>query len=140
MAELTTLILKNDLAEVERVASFISALCEQHAVPPELEYDLNLALDEIITNVIKHAHSDGGEHPFTVRVTLSDEEFVAQVEDAGVEFNPTKHPPPDLDSPIEQRRIGGLGIYLVQQIMDSMEYERTAGKNLVTLRKRITSP
>jgi anti-sigma regulatory factor (Ser/Thr protein kinase) len=138
MTEQATLILKNDVSELARVMNFVSDLCLQNSIPPETEYDLNLALDEMITNVAKHAYPEGGEHHFTVQITVSHEEFAARIEDGGVEFNPTEHPIPDLDAPLEERKEGGLGIYLVRQIMTSVQYQRIAGKNVVTLRKKLT--
>jgi serine/threonine-protein kinase RsbW len=138
MAEQTTLILKNDISELERVMSFISELCARHSIPPEIEYDLNLAMDEMVTNVAKHAYPQGGEHHFTVNISLGKEEFVAHIEDDGIEFNPVLHPTPDLDASLEERKEGGLGIFLVRQIMTGMEYHRVQGKNLVTLRKKLT--
>lgn len=118
--------------------SFVSALCAQHSISPDIEYDLNLAMDEMITNITKHAYPQGGRHQFTVQISLSPEEFMARIEDDGREFNPIKHPDPNLDAPLEIRKEGGLGIYLVRQIMTSIEYQRLPGKNLVTLRKKLT--
>ena len=138
MTEQSTLILKNDESELESAMSFISDFCVRNSIPPETEHDLKLALDEMITNVIQHAYPVSGEHRFTLQINLSDEEFVARIEDDGVEFNPTEHPIPDLDAPLEERKVGGLGIYLVRQIMTSVEYQRVAGKNVVTLRKKLT--
>ena len=138
MTEQTTLILKNDVSELERVLSFVSDLCVRNSIPPETEYDLNLALDEIVTNVAKHAYPAGEEHQFTLQITLSNEEFVARVEDDGMEFNPLDHPTPDLNAPLEERKEGGLGIFLIRQIMTSVEYQRVAGKNIITLRKKLT--
>jgi serine/threonine-protein kinase RsbW len=137
MSESTTLILKNDISELERVLNSVSEMCARYSIPPETEYDLNLALDEMITNVAKHAHPEGGEHQFTLQISLGPEEFVARIEDDGVEFNPTAHPLPDLNAPLEERKGGGLGIFLVRQIMTSFEYQRAAGKNIVTLRKKL---
>jgi serine/threonine-protein kinase RsbW len=137
MTEQTTLILKNDVSELERVMSYITDLCLRNSIPPETEYDLNLSLDEIITNVARHAYSDGKEHHFTLQISMNTEEFAACIEDDGVEFNPLEHPIPDLDAPLEERKEGGLGIYLVRQIMTSVEYQRVAGKNVVTLRKTL---
>ena len=138
MTEQATLILKNDVSELERVMSFVSDLCARNSISQETEYDLNLALDEIITNVATHAYPEGGEHHYTLQITMTHEEFVARIEDDGMEFNPTGHPPPDLDAPLEERKEGGLGIFLVRQIMTSVEYRRVAGKNLLTLRKKLT--
>ncbi len=138
MIEQTTLILKNDASELERVLAFVSDLCARHGIPPQTEFDLNLALDEIVTNVIRYAFPEGGEHQFTLQIEVSHEEFVARIEDDGIEFNPTEHPAPDLTVPLVERQEGGLGIFLVRQIMTSVEYQRSAGKNLVTLRKKLT--
>jgi serine/threonine-protein kinase RsbW len=137
MTEQVTLILKNDVSELERVISFVSDLCTRNSLSPETEYDLNLALDEIVTNVAKHAFPEGGEHHFTLQIRLSNEEFLARIEDDGIEFNPMDHPAPDLDAPLEVRKEGGLGIFLVRQIMTSIDYQRVEGKNVVTLRKNL---
>lgn len=133
----TTLTLKNDVSELERVMSFVSDLCLRNSIPAETEYDLNLAIDEIITNVAKHAYREGGEHQFKLQITVTNEEFAARVEDDGIEFNPLEHPIPDFDAPLEERKEGGLGIFLIRQIMTSVEYQRNAGKNIVTLRKKL---
>jgi len=138
MTEQTTLILKNDLSELDRVMTFVTDLCLRNSIPPEIEYDLNLALDELVTNVARYAYPGGGEHHFTLQISLNNKEFVARLEDDGVEFNPTEYPLPDLDAPLEKRKEGGLGIFLVRQIMNSIEYQRVAGKNVVTLRKILT--
>ena len=136
MIEQTTLVLKNDVSELERVMSFISSLSVRNALSPDMEYDLNLALDEVISNIARHAYRDGQEHLFTVQITLNEEEIVARIEDDGAAFDPTKHVAPDLNAPLEERKAGGLGIHLIRQVMDSMEYERVAGKNVLTLSKK----
>jgi anti-sigma regulatory factor (Ser/Thr protein kinase) len=138
MTESTTLVLKNDVSELESVISSVAAVSVRNSIPPEIEHDLKLALDEMITNVARHAYPGGGEHHFTLQITVNNEEFVARIEDDGVEFNPTEHPIPDLDAPLGERKVGGLGIHLVRQIMTSVEYQRVAGKNVVTLRKKLT--
>ncbi len=137
MAEQATLVLKNDASELERVITYVSEICLQKSIPPDTEYDLNLALDEMIINVAKHAYPEGEEHRFTIQVTMDENEFVARIEDDGIEFDPTQYPDPDLDAPLEERKEGGLGIYLVRQIMSSIEYQRLGAKNVVTLRKKL---
>ncbi len=131
------MILRDDVSELERVMSFVSDLCVRNAIPPGTEYDLNLALDEVVTNVAKYAYPEGGEHLYTLQITVNKNEFVARFEDDGVEFNPTEYPSPDLDAPLQGRKEGGLGIYLIRQIMTSVEYQRVAGKNIVTLRRKL---
>ena len=138
MSEQATLILKNDVSELERVMRLVSNLCLQNSIPPEIEYDLNLALDESISNVAEHAYPNGEEHHFTIKIDLNKEEFVARIEDDGVAFDPTHHPAPNLDVSLEERKDSGLGIYLVRQIMTSVDYRRVDGKNILTLRKKLT--
>lgn len=137
MTEQATLILKNDVAELERVLALVTATCARHSISSEIEYDLNLAMDEIITNVARHAYPEGGVHQFTLDITVSDEEFVARVEDDGRPFDPLAHPTPKLDVPLEERKEGGLGIFLVRQIMTSVAYQRVEGKNILTVRKKL---
>jgi len=138
MSEPTTLILKNDVLELDSVVSFVSDVCIRNSIPAKTTHDLNLALDEMITNVATHAYPESGEHRFTLQITVSNGEFVARIEDEGVEFDPTEHPIPDLDAPLEKRKVGGLGIHIVRQLMTSVEYQRVAGKNVVTLRKKLS--
>jgi anti-sigma regulatory factor (Ser/Thr protein kinase) len=137
MAEHVTLILKNDVAELDRVLNLVTDLCGRHAISADTEYDLKLALDEVVSNVARHAYPAGENHEFTLDVTVNGEEFVAKVEDDGVAFDPTNHPEPNLDVPLEERQEGGLGIFLVRQIMNSVDYQRVDGKNIMTLRKRL---
>ncbi|MGO8815062.1 MAG: ATP-binding protein [Terriglobia bacterium] len=137
MAEQTILILKNEASELDRVMTFVSELCARNSISPDIEYDLNLALDELIINVSQHAFPKGEEHFYTLQLTVTPEEFTARIEDDGREFNPLDHPAPDLDAPLEQRKEGGLGIFLVRQIMTSVDYQRVAGKNLLTLKKKL---
>jgi anti-sigma regulatory factor (Ser/Thr protein kinase) len=137
MTERATLVLKNDVAELEKVMALVSDVCKRHSIPPETEYDLTLALDEVVTNVARHAYPQGETHQFTLKVTVSGTEFEARVEDDGVAFDPTAHPAPNLDIPLEERKEGGLGIFLVRQIMTSVEYQRVEGKNLLIIRKTL---
>ena len=68
---------------------------------------------------------------------VDEQEFAARVVDDGPPFDPTAHPAPDLDVPLELRQEGGLGIFLVRQIMSSVEYQRVGSKNIVTVKKRL---
>lgn len=137
MTEQATLILDNDVAELDRVLTLVAELCARHSIPPDTEYDLKLALDEVVANVARHAYPEGEKHQFTLEIEVNDAEFMARLEDAGKAFDPTAHPAPNLDAPVEERSEGGLGIYLVRQIMTSVDYQRAGGKNILTLRKKL---
>jgi len=101
---------------------------------PRDQFVLNLVVDEIATNAVEHAYPDGEEQPIELRIRLDPERrLVIQLEDGGVAFNPLEQQPAALDAPIEEREIGGLGIHLVREKVDRMEYERRGDTNCLTL-------
>ena len=91
----------------------------------------------MITNVAKHAYPQRGEHTFALQIVGNPDELVARIKDDGVAFDPTAHPTPNLDASLKERKEGGLGILLVRQIMTDIQYQRVAGNNIVTLRKKL---
>ncbi|MBK8316480.1 MAG: ATP-binding protein [Acidobacteria bacterium] len=92
-------------------------------------------LDEILTNVISYAYEDADQHLINIRGKLADGFLTIEVEDDGREFDPLKSDNPDLDSGLQERPIGGLGIHLVKKLTDQLEYHRQDGKNLLVMRK-----
>ena len=136
MTRQTSLTLVNQLSEVSKIAGFVEAFGEVEGLGPEVVFNLNLALDEVVTNVIRYAHDDDGrEHPIVVRLSLERGVLTAEVEDDGRPFNPLEKPAPDLSKTIDERPIGGLGIFLVRSVMSSVEYRREDGRNVLTMRK-----
>src|SRR6266581_2233857 len=104
---------RNDIAELERLIEFLAAFWTSNQLPKDAMFDLNLALEEIFTNVIFHGYRDGGEHAINVALALRDSVVSLTVEDEGIPFNPLDAPAPDQAASIGQRSIGGLGIHLV---------------------------
>jgi len=133
-----SLVLRNDLSELERLSQAVSAWCQGNAVSAEAEYHVNLALDEIVSNVIRHGWMDGGAHQLQVSLSCAGNELTVAVEDDALPFNPLEVPAPDITKPLEERAVGGLGIHLVRQIMDGLEYRRHDGKNFLVMKKKIT--
>ena len=132
-----TLTLKNDLSELAWSAEAIEAHGESHGWPMKWIMNLNVSLDELITNVISYGYGDDEEHE--IRVTLTEEEgsLAAILEDDGIAFDPfSEAPDPDLDAGVEERRIGGLGVHFVKSLMDEVAYERRDGCNRLTLIQR----
>ena len=132
-----TLILKNDLSELARSAEAIEAHGEFHGWPMKWIMNLNLSLDELLTNVISYGYRDGEEHE--IRVTLTEEEgsLAVVLEDDGVAFDPFSDAPvPDIDADVEERPIGGLGVHFVKSLMDEVAYERRDDRNRITLIQR----
>ena len=133
-----SLTIANRLEELEAVAPSIDAFCATHRISSDIAYALNLALDEVLTNVISYAYTGTREHQIDVRVRRAHGIVVAEVEDDGRPFNPLDVPPPDLDAPIEERPIGGLGLHIVRAMMDRVEYRRQGDHNVLTLTKNTT--
>jgi serine/threonine-protein kinase RsbW len=128
-------VVKNDLSELERVSHVVEAFGADHGIAPKVIFHLNLALDEILTNVISYAYGDGAAHDILVRLAVSAAEFTVAVEDDGRAFNPLDIAAPVLDAPLADRSIGGLGMYLVRQVVDRLEYRREQGKNVLVMKK-----
>ena len=132
----TTIKLKNNLRELERLSQIVNEFGEAHRLSPKVLYALNLSLDEILTNVIYYGYDDTNEHHIIIRISLKDEELTAAVEDDGRPFNPLEAAKPDLAKPLEERQVGGLGIHLVTNLMDTVEYKRQGNKNLLVMKKK----
>ena len=131
------LTLKNDLSELSRIAEAIDVHGKTRGWPPKWIMNLNISLDELITNIVSYGYGDTEEHE--IHVTLSDRNgsLVTVLEDDGTAFDPfTSAPEPDLDASVEERRIGGLGVYFVKTLMDEAVYERLGSRNRITLVQR----
>lgn len=131
------LLLKNDISQVPLLADFIDQVCDDFALDPTLSFQLNLVLEEAVVNVIQYAFPDGGEHTFTLDADKSANMVTFVLKDDGCPFNPLEQAP-EVDTTLsaEERNIGGLGIFIVQQMMDEVEYSRTPeGENVLVMRK-----
>ena len=133
------LLLKNDLGNLKTLATGLADFGRREDLPPELIYQLNIALDEIVTNTIQHGYEEGASHLIEVRLERERENVRATVSDDARPFNPFDAAEPDISLSIEDRKIGGLGIFLVRQLMDDFDYRRENGRNYVRLRKRLRS-
>ncbi|MBI3756913.1 MAG: SpoIIE family protein phosphatase [Deltaproteobacteria bacterium] len=132
-----TIFFKNQLSEIGRLAQGVTAFAEQRQLPSPLVFELNVALEEILTNVISYGYEDAGEHEILLRLSYTGEKVTAEVEDDGRPFNPLAAAAPDTSKPLVDRPVGGLGIHLVRKIMDEVEYSRQQGKNRLVMTKRI---
>ena len=99
---------------------------------------LNLAVEEWVANVINYAYPKGTRGHVELTAEISGDVLTLVVKDHGIPFDPTQHEEVDVDAELDDRPIGGLGIFLVRSIMDTMEYQRTPdGYNVLTLTKKI---
>ncbi len=130
--------LANDLREIAGVAARIDRFCAEREIPPEVAYAVNLALDELLTNTIGYGYRDEERHRIEIVVRLEGETLVVAVVDDGAAFDPTRTPDADTGAPLEDRELGGLGLLLVNRMMDSVEYRHRAGCNVTVLTKSAT--
>ena len=129
------LSLVNDLREIGAAAEKVDAFCEAQGVPAPVAYAVNLSIDEILTNTISYGYDDDAEHRIDLSFRVDGETFVVVIVDDGRPFDSSTEREPDFDATIEERALGGLGLFLVQQMMDEMTYERRDERNVITLRK-----
>ena len=119
---------------------FFFSVCRENGIDDEDAKTLNLAVEEWVVNVINYAYPKGTRGHVELTAKVNDGLMTLVVKDHGIPFDPTQHEDADVEAELEDRPIGGLGIYLVKNIMDSMDYERSAdGYNIVTLTKNLNN-
>ena len=131
------MILKNDIAEISRLAEFVENLGEEFMLTPDLVFNLNLVLEEAVSNVILYAYPKEEHEIITLSARKDDNMLIFVLTDSGKEFDPTQIPDADVTLSAEEREIGGLGIFLIRQIMNTVEYQRIEGRNVLTLGKEL---
>jgi serine phosphatase RsbU (regulator of sigma subunit)/anti-sigma regulatory factor (Ser/Thr protein kinase) len=136
MVDTLEIKLKNKVSELDGVNQTLREFGQQHGLAPKVMHDLNLALEEILTNIISYGYKDERDHEIKVRLSVRPGEVKAEVEDDGQSFNPLAAPEPHTAKALEERTIGGLGIHLVRTLMDGLEYKRQADRNILTIRKK----
>jgi serine/threonine-protein kinase RsbW len=131
------IVLRNDLSEISKLHRALGNFGQKCCLSPRTLFELNLILEEVLANVIAYAYGDNQLHEIMVQADLSDGELVIAVEDDGRPFNPLQVPPPDLERPLAQRKVGGLGLHLVRELTSSIEYDRKDGKNRLVMKQTI---
>ena len=133
----SSLELTNQLSEIGKLTDLLEQLAEAWNLSEDVLFKANLALDEIVSNIIRHGYGASGDHRIRVRIGLERGDLIMEVEDDAPEFNPLDAPEPDTRAPLEERAIGGLGIFLTRKLMDNMSYRRSGDKNILTLSKKL---
>lgn len=129
--------LDNRLDELERLHAFFEEIGARANWPERLKFDMTLSCEELLTNTINYGFPQGGRHVITLSVQSSPAGVEIRLEDEGVPFNPLEFGEPDTSLGLEERTVGGLGIFFVKRMMNEFIYERTDTGNLVILRKTI---
>lgn len=133
MAHLT---LPATLKNLDPMMAFITDAAKNMGFDEKKLFHIKLAAEEILVNIINYAYKGGSGD---IEITLGDrggEALVVEIADHGITFDPLSLPEPDITAPMEKRRIGGLGIFLVRKLMDEVTYRREEERNILTFVKR----
>ncbi|MBO4719728.1 MAG: ATP-binding protein [Prevotella sp.] len=131
--------IKNRLDELTRVNQFVEEIGEELGLDMELQMNLNLVMEEMVVNVISYAYPEGKEADIELLAESDGKELTFVLSDQGKEFDPTMSEINDADMDVNpaERDLGGMGIYIVKNIMNEVTYQRLEGKNLLTMKKTI---
>ncbi len=127
-----TLLLPATMESLEICRMFVLGKLQELSVVQELEFKVELVLEEVLTNVIHYAYP---EEPGEMEVTCTiedNQDFCFRVTDWGIPFNPLERPDPELSQDVSERQVGGLGIYLVRHLVDELSYQREGNRNTLT--------
>lgn len=136
-----TLVLKieNRAADISTALSTIQDFAEEQGLPPAFVMQIGVSLDELLANVVRYGYEDDAAHHIDVVVAYDHGEMTIEIIDDGKAFNPLSVPAPDLDTNLDTRKIGGLGIYLVRKFMDRVQYVRRDSRNHLQIAKALPS-
>jgi serine/threonine-protein kinase RsbW len=129
------LAIKNELAELERLSDAARQFLSDHSVPSKASYAVNVAIDELVVNVMRYAYVDAETHLIDVELAVEGDQAILRIVDDGRPFDPRRGP--SLDWHAEDREVGGLGLMLVLDMVDVLRYQRVEEENRVEVRIRL---
>ena len=131
----------NKRSEIPRVAEIVQRFGAENQLSVDDMMRIRLVLDEIVVNIVAHGYEDAGdhrEHQIGIHLSLDARDVLTvRVTDDAREYDPRSAPAPRFDLPVEERRKGGLGVHIVKAIMDTIDYRRVNGQNILTLTKKL---
>lgn len=135
--ESVELKLPNSLAALTQLHTIVGQFCQRRAIHPDTEFKIDLALEEVFTNIVRHGYDDSHPHEIMIRLRSNRDRIRISVEDDGRHFNPLLAPALDVTAALAERRVGGLGIHLVRHLLDQVRYQRRPDGNRLILIKRL---
>jgi serine/threonine-protein kinase RsbW len=130
-------IIENNIGELSELAEKIKELAGKWKLTPALTKNINLVLEEALSNIIYYAFNDNREHEIKISLFVKDNCLTIKITDDGIFFDPTARQQPDMSLLAEERPVGGLGIFLISKIMDTVYYSRQKNLNTLTLTKKL---
>jgi serine/threonine-protein kinase RsbW len=130
-------IIENQVNEITFLAEEVEKLTENWGLNQALAMNINLVIEEAVTNIIFYAFTDDKKHQIEITISVNNNRLTIKIADDGIPFDPLLHKKPDITLSAEERAVGGLGIFLISQIMDKIHYTRNKNQNILTLTKSI---
>ncbi len=125
----------NDFKELKILNRSIRTFLSSINIPSKTIYNVDLILEEMITNIIKYGYDDNGKHKVEINLNITSKHIRIRIIDDGKEFNPVLSPTPETDIPLEDMKIGGLGIYIVKNISkNNIKYKRYKDRNIYRIK------
>lgn len=126
------------IENVDKVTEFVNEMLEEKDCPLKVQMQLDVAIDEIFGNIAYYAYGKGSGNA-TIQIEMEDNppKITLTFIDQGIPYNPLEIKDPDITLDIEDREIGGLGIFLVKKTMDELSYEYVDGQNILTMKKEL---
>ena len=130
----------NERVELARVKEGVDRFAAAHGVPSSVLADLQVSLDEVLTNIISYGYADAATHEIVIQLRIADGALHAVIEDDGAPFDPLAVALADVETDLSKRAIGGLGIRFIRALNDEVRYERAGDRNRLSLRRNLAPP
>jgi len=127
----------NAANELTRVSALADQFAAANQLSSDVTADLHVALDEVLTNIIKYGYTDDRAHEISIQLRVEDGMLVAEIQDDGRPFDPLILPEPDVKASLKKRRVGGVGIHFVRKLMHEVNYRRMADRNRLVLKRHL---
>lgn len=125
-----------ELETLDKFRKFIAGLCQEHGIDEETSFDLQLATDEACTNIIQYGYEGLDPGSLILELEIGQDEITVLITDFGNPFEPSSVPKPDLEAPLEERSLGGFGLFFIYSTMDSVDYQASEAGNTLILKKK----
>lgn len=132
--------LTNNLSEIPRVLDAIGEFLDGFPHDGSARFDVSLAVEELLSNIIRYAYPQGETHMIGVTLSVEDEAVHCRLVDSGQAFDPLSVPEPDFDADLDERKVGGLGVHFVRQMMQDLRYDRIDGQNVIHMSRTLDAP
>jgi serine/threonine-protein kinase RsbW len=135
LPQTTHIVIRNDVADVAALTLAMERVAAEHGMPEKSLFQLQVALDEIVSNIIKYAWPEGGAHDIEIRITAREDGVEVEIIDGGQMFDPRDAPKRDKPLPGQRPQPGGVGVQMTKQLIDRIGYARIGNRNHTTLTK-----